>query len=763
MRTLLVLALALIGASNWVCAAPQLSGHQSRYLFLAGEKNQLVFRLHVQQKGGAKVGAMNFTLKNTKMEDVVGARLYRNKAPFFSPQSNNEDRAELVAEGKVMKNKIVIPCDDACSEDEMNYFLAVDLSPEAKGGHQIDASLDFVMIDGKRVVKVKDADPKGHGVVDGVKRRLSVYYRTDHLIDWAKGRLTKAGMNGLTNIILFQVQPAADGSVVPLSGKGNASTDMAKLTKAASLLKSLRGERPIAITLGVKTGEFKTVCASPELSAKLAKGLVALVLKLGLDGLDLDYEYPQSPAEWRHFTLFVSQLREEMFEHELLLTTAISAFYCVPSIAYLDQVDLVQAMSYDHGGLQHSSYEDHLKDLATLTQSLHQPAKKVLIGVPMYTNGVNNEGKVMWNNQRGWSVVVDYFKKQGLPLYDHVNHVQSWSHDAYRHNFNGRDLLHRKCAHLLENDYAGLMVWGFETDVDYNSLHSEMRYMHELFIPEQGYETKPMNRETGVSPDTQFIQINFDEAVAIKSSKPIELWECPRRDYSVKNGKLVFENIAARKVQDISKSSCKLSKDGRKLRVALPKGCLALGKSYFIKIEEEAIAYQRSKKNFKGILHDCYWNFSCSYLKDGRFVQALHGLPEEASWTYQGTAGSDYQLQGGCLTLLSNEATISQCTSYSPQKGDEAELIVRLQEDDKHQALQVNLHRVNAKTGAKTLIASKKLGIHDESSAQYIYWKYDFDASLPEGFCLGISISKASVQVTKLREVILEVKQKKSK
>ncbi|MFI3243124.1 MAG: glycosyl hydrolase family 18 protein [Akkermansia sp.] len=755
-RPCLLLLLGVVAALP-LFAAPEISAHQAKYLYLPAVPNQLLFRVQIKAKGGAQVGGMSFRLKGDGAKSIEGARLYACAAPFFSPESNQEDRAELLAQAQLSDNQIVVSCKHEQQAEAMNYFLAVDVAADAKAGQAIDAVLEGVMIDGQKVSKIKGADPDGWGVVDAGQKRLTVYYRAQFLADWAKGGLTKAAMNGLTNVILFQVQPGADGSVVPLSGKGNASSDMAKLTKAASMLKSLRDGRPITISLGVKTGEFKTVCADSKLSDKLAKELVATCLKLGLDGLDLDYEYPQSPAEWRRFCLFVTRLREEMQPHQLLLTTAISAFYCVPSIAVLDQFDLVHAMSYDHGGEQHSSFADHEKDLATLTQQLKQPASKVLIGVPMYTNATDANGKVMWGNQHGWRDVVSYFKKMGAPLYDHINHLKGWSHDVYRHNFNGRDLLNQKCAHLLEHSYGGLMVWGFETDVDYEDLQSEMRFMHEVFIPEQGYTTIPMNRDSSVSPSLKYLQMNFDEALSIKSSKPVELWASPKRVYAVKDGRLGFENQPAKLLASIPRSQCKLSKDACKMRVALPSGRLAMGGSYFIKIAEDAIAFRDAKSHFGGVLHDVYWNFSCAYLVDGNFRQQLHGLPHELGWTYRGKAGQDYELKEGSLHLLSPRASIEQCSRYAPKKGDRAELIIRMQEGGSQQQLRLTVTLVHAKTGSKTVLAEQTLAPHDERSCNLLYWSHDFTKSVPDHSYLSISLSPVGDKPLIVRELVLQV------
>ncbi len=740
-----------------ISAAPELSGHQGKYLYLPAVKNQFLFRVQVKSKGGAQVRGMSFTLKGCDAKDLSGARLYCNKAPFFSTESNNEDKAELLAEAKIKGNQLIVSCQHEQSEDEMNYFLAIDLSPELKAGQKIDASLDFVIVDGKKISKIKGADPDGWGVVDTGKKRLTVYYRAQFLADWSKGSLTTAGMNGLTNIILFQVQPAADGSVVPLAGKGNANSDMSKLTKAATMLKSLRGERKIAISLGVKTGEFKTVCADAKASAKLSKELVATCLKLGLDGLDLDYEYPQSPEEWRRFCHFVTQLREEMQPHQLMLTTAISAFYCVPSIAVLDQFDLVHAMSYDHGGEQHSSFADHLKDLDVLSQQLRQPTKKIIIGLPMYTNGTDADGKVMWGNQHGWRDVVAYFKKTGAPLFDHINHLKGWSHDAYRHSFNGRDLLNQKCAHLLENDYGGLMVWGFETDVDYNELHSAMRYMHEVFIPEQGYRTLPINRDSSVSPKLKYLQMEFDEPVSIKASKPVELWECPKRDYSVQSGRLRFTDIPAKQVLSIARANCQVSKDGTKMRIALPSGSLKMGGKYFIKIAEDALLHRDSKTPFRGILHDAYWNFSCAYLIDGNFRQQLHSLPDKLGWSYQGKAGEDYELKEGMLQLLSSKAGIAQHTRYAPKKGEKVEFIIRPQAPCEQPQLKLTLSLINPQTGSKSIIESKTISPQDERSSPLLYFSHKFTQNAPAQSYLSVSLSPADAKPITLREIMMQI------
>jgi len=157
--------------------------------------------------------------------------------------------------------------------------------------------------------------------------------------------------------------------------------------------------------------------SSDEHRKNFAKTTVALFKKYGIDGLDLDWEYPAivgypghafTPADKGNFTELIKALRQEM-GNDYLLTFAAGGFvkYLVMSVdwkAVMPLVDFVNLMTYDlvggyatttghHTALGHLREHESTAGCVNWLLANKMPANKLIIGAAMYAR--------VWENVPG--------------------------------------------------------------------------------------------------------------------------------------------------------------------------------------------------------------------------------------------------------------------------------------------------------------------------------------------------------------------------
>ena len=141
------------------------------------------------------------------------------------------------------------------------------------------------------------------------------------------------------------------------------------------------------------TTPFETMAASPVARGRFVSGLAAMVDRYRLDGVDMDWEYPNARSS-RDFTLMMRELRSMLQPRGKMLTAAVIAMddehghggQFSPEVFPL--IDVLNIMAYDwqytrDGGRQHSSYEDAERSLDYWLKR-GCPREKAVLGVPFY-------------------------------------------------------------------------------------------------------------------------------------------------------------------------------------------------------------------------------------------------------------------------------------------------------------------------------------------------------------------------------------------
>jgi len=248
---------------------------------------------------------------------------------------------------------------------------------------------------------------------------------------------------------------------------------------------------------------FSTLASSITARTSFAANLIALSKRFLVDGIDIDWEFPESADDRRNFIALLGELSEAFKTFNLILSVAVAPdkwrakdFYEIQSISQI--VDFINLMTYDfHGSWSpkvshhaqmypHHNDSDYMRELncaASVTYWLINGAapEKLNLGIPTYgktfvladkknhkiTSDVNsNETKAAQATigydeyctikQTGWKQQFDtnyrvYYAVKGL----------SWL------GFDSIQQVEMKAKYVKAHKLGGVMFWSLDTD-DYS-------------------------------------------------------------------------------------------------------------------------------------------------------------------------------------------------------------------------------------------------------------------------------------------------------
>jgi chitinase len=201
-----------------------------------------------------------------------------------------------------------------------------------------------------------------------------------YMPSWA-GSATSVQYNKLTHINYAFVLPNGNGTLQGLDNPG-------KLQQLVSLGHANNVKVLIAVG-GWNDGNdsgFEQLAANATSRTTFVNALVNLVNQYNLDGVDIDWEYPDPGTSGNNFTALMSQLSTAMHSRGKLLTAAVvsggtTANGVQPAV--FGMVDFLNIMTYD-GGSPHANYDWTVSSINGW-KSRGLPASKAVLGVPFYS------------------------------------------------------------------------------------------------------------------------------------------------------------------------------------------------------------------------------------------------------------------------------------------------------------------------------------------------------------------------------------------
>ena len=131
--------------------------------------------------------------------------------------------------------------------------------------------------------------------------------------------------------------------------------------------------------------EFETLAADPAIRAKLAKRVAEFCATYQLDGVDIDWEYPNAGASAANFAALAIAFRSALPAGALVTAAVLADATDADGISTdaVGHLDFINLMAYDGPRSDHSSFAMAERSIASwLARGIHPD--KLVLGVPFY-------------------------------------------------------------------------------------------------------------------------------------------------------------------------------------------------------------------------------------------------------------------------------------------------------------------------------------------------------------------------------------------
>ncbi|GGB17562.1 glycosyl hydrolase family 18 protein [Puia dinghuensis] len=209
-------------------------------------------------------------------------------------------------------------------------------------------------------------------------RRAATSFKViGYLPSWS-GSVSSIPFNDLTHINYAFAIPNSDGSY---QGIDNTS----KLSSMVSAAHASGVQALLSVGGGGGGGGFAGIVASQGNIDNFVNNTINLCNQYGLDGIDIDWEYPNPGTQANQFLTMMTALSTALHNSGRVLSVAVIGDNDGGQIVsgIFNVVDIVMIMAYDDNNFLHSTYELGTQCMA-YWEGRGCPASKAILGVPFY-------------------------------------------------------------------------------------------------------------------------------------------------------------------------------------------------------------------------------------------------------------------------------------------------------------------------------------------------------------------------------------------
>ena len=256
--------------------------------------------------------------------------------------------------------------------------------------------------------------------------------------------------------------------------------------KAMVALKEVKPELKVLLSVGGwGSGRFSEMAATDANRKAFAKDCLRVVEEFGLDGIDIDWEYPTSDAagisasseDTDNFTLLMKELRKALPAGKLLTMASVATAEYVNFKEVVEYLDFVNIMTYDmasapkhHSGMYRSKMSPGITCEEGIMAHFEAgvPMEKLVFGMPFYgrasgaLEGFNDYKSLIqlptdkftaeWDDTAKAPYLVEVESGNVVCTYDDPRSIAI------------------KCDYIAEKGMKGAMYWDYDGDTEDHTL-----------------------------------------------------------------------------------------------------------------------------------------------------------------------------------------------------------------------------------------------------------------------------------------------------
>jgi GH18 family chitinase len=276
-----------------------------------------------------------------------------------------------------------------------------------------------------------------------------------YLPDYKFNDLSSIDLSALTRINYFSIVANSDGSLPATSEDGASLSNLQSVVSAAHA-----ASPPVAVSITINPQTpFLTIAQSATYTANFVNNLISFCAEYNLDGIDLDFEPGKLTASQQTaYGNLVAAIHAQTSTDGLILSAAVQTSQKVIPVSDIPDIDYYYVMDYD---LEYNSSAPYSDSIAYLTDWANYgvPKSQLLLGVPFY--GRSGASWSTSSTSPYCSIVSSDYADNGVypdPSLDTVTvSGTTWG-------FNGLDTVEEKAQYVLQNGYAGIMIWSLGQD-----------------------------------------------------------------------------------------------------------------------------------------------------------------------------------------------------------------------------------------------------------------------------------------------------------
>ena len=303
------------------------------------------------------------------------------------------------------------------------------------------------------------------------------------------------------NYAFGHVNETFNGIIINRPSRSDSDDGRATSEDRLRAIVALKQQKPsLKIMLSVGgwgSGNFSEMAASEANRLAFAADCKRVITEFGLDGIDMDWEYPtsssagisSSPEDTDNFTLLMSEIRKAIGNDKLLTFASAGNARYVDFKAVEPYIDFVNIMTYDMGRppFHHAAFKssEHTRGSCVESVDLHVeagvPIHKLTLGMPFYGRGidvisgfidyrnlVNNNGELGIIGRNGEVTMLEGYKE----LWDEDAQAPYWvdAEGKFILTYEIPRSIAIKCEWLKEKGMLGAMYWDYNGDDDEGTL-----------------------------------------------------------------------------------------------------------------------------------------------------------------------------------------------------------------------------------------------------------------------------------------------------